>query len=500
MTRDTDGCYLGIDVGTSATRVSLVNEEGSIVANASVSYPSYRREGGIVEQDPGEWLDALAAALNRIGIAHRPLTGIGLCGQTPTVVLVDVSGAPVAPALTWQDTRATSEARELAHLFGDPEVIFGTALPWSAVNVPAKLLWLSRFAPEDCLNTRWVLQPKDFIGMALTGSPASDPWCSKGLCRVTDGAPVGEVLEACGWSTKCCPPMADAWSVRGIVSEAAAARFGLPSGVPVSVGWSDALSQTLAAGCFNRSSAFMFSGTSSIVGSPVCEEGARAEGLFSVPKTCAPCALLFGPTQSSGASIEWVARILGCAPADIPALAATARGSIPTFVPYLAGERTPIWNDNVRALLLGLSDSHGRAEIARAVVLGVFLSARHVLDVVEQATAQAIEEVDVVGRGVGDPAWEAIALNAMRVPLRFHEDPDMSVRGATMLAAAASGVDLLDASRQLSDSSRLIRPDSSDVEASKAMLSVYRRAGEIALGWTNERAIWEEGYSWFRPA
>ena len=122
-----DGVYLGVDVGTSATRVSLVRPGGHALV-ASAGYRTVR------------------------------------------------AGRPVRAALTWQDTRATAEAAELADRFGDPEPLIGTALPWSAANLPAKLAWLARHEPDMVRRTRWLLQPKDLVGLWLTGSAASDPW------------------------------------------------------------------------------------------------------------------------------------------------------------------------------------------------------------------------------------------------------------------------------------------------------------------------------------
>jgi xylulokinase len=195
-----DGVYLGVDVGTSATRVSLVRPGGHALV-ASAGYRTVRAGPGRVEQDPAAWSRALAAALRRLtarGADLREVTAVGLCGQTPTLVPVDAAGRPVRAALTWQDTRATAEAAELADRFGDPEPLIGTALPWSAANLPAKLAWLARHEPDTVRRTRWLLQPKDLVGLWLTGSAASDPWSSKGICRVTDGAPAVAVLLACG--------------------------------------------------------------------------------------------------------------------------------------------------------------------------------------------------------------------------------------------------------------------------------------------------------------
>jgi xylulokinase len=475
------GLYLGIDVGTSAIRVSLVGEGGA--RTASASYPTTRNSPGEAEQDPVAWTRALATAVRRTGTDLSAVTAVGLCGQTPTLVPVDDTGAPVRPALTWQDTRATAEAAELEAALGDPEPLIGTALPWSAANIPAKLAWLTRHEPATRERSRWLLQPKDFLGMRLTGSPASDPWSSKGICRVTDGTPATEVLGACGWPLEACPPILAAWEPRGTVSAAAARRLGLPQGIPVTVGWSDALAQTLAAGCFERRSAFVFSGTSAIVGAPVADPTRRADGLYSVPDSCAPLPLLYGPTQSSGASVAWAARLVGRRPADVPALAATAGEDFPAFVPYLSGERAPLWNQHVRGLLLGLDAQHGPPEIARAVITGTLLSARHVLDTVNAATGSEVGEIEFVGRGAGDEAWEAMALETLGAPVRFHSDPDMSARGAAILAAIMVGVSPEQAVSRLGDDTRSATPSAAELARGRHLLARYRQASKTALDW-----------------
>jgi xylulokinase len=489
-----DGVYLGVDVGTSATRVSLARPGGHAVV-ASAGYRTVRAGHGRVEQDPAAWSRALAAALRRLagrGADLREVTAVGLCGQTPTLVPVDAAGRPARAALTWQDTRATAEAAELADRFGDPEPLIGTALPWSAANLPAKLAWLAGHEPDTVRRTRWLLQPKDLVGLWLTGTAASDPWSSKGICRVTDGAPAVAVLEACGWPSDACPPVAAAWAFCGTVTAVAARRFGLPAGIPVCVGWSDALAQVLAAGCFERDSGFVFSGTSAIVGAPVA---GRAAGLFSVPGSCAPAPLLYGPTQSSGASVAWVARLLGCRPADVPTIAARASagvaasggsrgvGGLPAFVPYLSGERAPLWNADVRGLLLGLAAEHGPAEIARAVLTGTLLSARHVLNAVEQATGERIAEIEFTGRGAGDPAWEAIALETLGARVRFHSDPDLSARGAAMLAAIMAGASPAQASAVLGDATRSAAPSEAERARGRRLSARYHRASDAALAW-----------------
>ena len=120
------------------------------------------------------------------------------------MVLVDAAGNPVRPALTWQDHRADAEARTLEDELGPAEPLFGTKLPWTAAYAPAKLLWLSTHEPETVGKTGFVLQPKDYVGLQLTGSPLSDPWSSKGLCHVRTLEPAAAVLERAGFGSHVC--------------------------------------------------------------------------------------------------------------------------------------------------------------------------------------------------------------------------------------------------------------------------------------------------------
>jgi len=220
-------------------------------------------------------------------------------------------------------------------------------------------------------------------------------------------------------------------------------------------------------------------------------ESRRAAGLFRVPRSCAPSPLLYGPTSSSGASVAWVARLLGCQPADVPIIAAgaaEAAEATPTFVPYLAGERAPLWNTEVRGLLLGLAAEHGPPEIARAVMAGTLLSARHVLDTVAETTGRQAGEIEYAGRGAGDPTWEALAMQTLGAPVRFHSDPDISARGAAILAAIMTGISLPEAIATLGDRARSAEPSPADLALGRTLIARYRQASDAALGWWRDTA------------
>lgn len=477
--------HLGIDVGTSAMKLSVVRDGGTVMARGSGSYATDFGPAGEAEQNPADWLGALRSALEECGTAIDQVEGIGVVGQTPTLVAVGGDGRAVRPAMTWQDSRAGDEAAELARLLGDPVPLLGTRLPWSPTQMPAKLLWLSRNEPRSVSATRWLLQPKDFIGLHLTGMSGSDGWSSKGVCEIASGSPAASVLEACGWSASAAPETRLPWAVRGTVEAAAARAFGLPAGIPVAVGWSDALAAMLAVGAFETPSAFILSGTSEIVGVSTVKAPPEVPGLYTVPATCAPLELVYGPTQASGAALDWIAEIIGKSPEQ--ALVAISDGAggysrPPTFVPYIDGERAPVWRSDVRGVFMGLSSEHRATDLVRGVLLGVAMSARHLLTIASAAAGRPPGPVHVGGRGVGLDPWTAARLRGLGTPLLLHEERSLSALGAAMLGAAAAGRPLQTTST-LREEPVEINPSPEDVERADEEFAAYMSASAAAQNW-----------------
>ena len=449
----------------------LVEPDGRVSARSRVPLPA--DAGG--ERDSLDWLDGTRAALAQLPDQERArVCSVGLTGLTPGTVLVDEAGHPTGPALTWQHSAATAEAAELAARFGDTAELLGTSLPWGPGYPPAQLAWLARRRPQARAATRWVLQAKDFVGMALTGSPASDRWSSKGICNVLTGAPADAILRAAGWDPAVCPPTAEPWEPRGTVTAEASDRFGIPAGVPVSVGWSDALGGMLALGVFERPRAFAILGTSCIAGVSLAPgsgapgtatpssswpgsaapgtsapgtaapgTGAVGSGLLNVPATVAPLALAYGPTQNGGSALDWLAALTG---RDVPELMELSEqadlAATPVFAPYLAGERAPLWEAGARGVLTGLVVGDRRAaELARAT------AARHRRDHTQRHRArrtgggQALPADDGRRGMAGHPAWLTAAHEVLGRGLGVTDD-EPSGYGAAMCGASAAGFSL----------------------------------------------------------
>lgn len=450
--------WLGVDVGTSSVKALAVADDGTVLARGHAEHPT-RRAGDRVEQNPDDWVRGLAAVVAQCADAGIP-DGVAIVGHTPSLVLADSERRAVLACLTWQDVRAGDEARELSRDVGDARPAVGTDLPWGPSYLPAKLLWAARHAPEALAEARWLLQPKDHVGYVLTGAAATDPWSSKGLCRVDAGAhPVAPVLAAAGVDAALLPPRRDPWSLLGHVDTAGAVASGLPAGLPVAVGWSDALAGMAGVGAFEEPSAFLLTGTSQIAGLTGAEPAGPAP-LLTVPATCAPLPICYGPTQAGGAALAWAAALLGRTPDELVTLAMTADpAAVPRFLPYLDGERAPLWRPDVRGVLRDLDSAAGPAEIARAVMRGVALSTRHVLTTAADATGVPIGPVHVGGRSAARPEWTRVHLETLGRPLVAHREPETAALGAAVLAAAAAtGDDLGTCSRRMGGRSGVRHP------------------------------------------
>jgi xylulokinase len=476
--------WLGLDIGTSSLKALLVDDAGKVCARASARYPyGSHVSGPVAEQDPAAWIDAAHAVITQCVSDGGIPDGIGVCGQVPTLVVLNEDGHPVRPAMTWQDSRAVDEAAELEREIGDARAHVGLDLPWSPSHLPAKLLWLSRHEPDTLTRGRLAMQPKDYLGQVLTGSATTDAWSSKGMVDVRTADAAHDVLAATGWPSSVCPPTGLPWEARGVTLEGV---LGLPAGIQVSVGWSDALASMLAIGAFSESLAFVLTGTSEIVGLSLDDDDIEVEGLYSVPRSVAPRPVLYGPTQSSGAALLWLAGVIGCGVEELTRIADTARDSTaPMFVPYISGERAPLWDPDVRALFAGISAEHGMPELARSVMRGVALSASHILSLASRGSDKAIREVHIAGRAVDDSTWNRLRLETLGAPVLLHSEPYTSALGAAMLGCAAANGGDLTAAEPLREVPERIVPSIADINSSHTALADYEAASALAQRWTH---------------
>jgi xylulokinase len=452
---------LGIDIGTTGVRAAVVDHEGRIVADVSEPCPASMPEAGHAEIDAERWwviVGQLTTRLARLpqlahlapgpGLGQPALLGaieaIGVTGQAPTAVLVDDHGRPTGPALLWLDVRAADEARALDVALGPggAEAIGGNRM--HAYWLGPKLSWIRRHAPARLDRARWVLQSHAFVVHRLTGEAVCDRSTAM-LCAPLFDARAqswsAEGAAAAGVDPRILPPVVRAHDVVGAVTRDAARATGLREGTPVVAGGGDFAASALGAGVLEEGEACLMLGTAGNLLLPR-REPVFDPRLINSHHVGSDRWLSLGGTLC-GAALEWFRG--ACAP-DVPwdtlereagAVAVGAEGL--TVLPYFQGERTPIWDEQARAVFFGATLRHGRGHLYRAVLDGIAASFRHCLAVAAESGLRCTEVVATNGAG-RSPLLRQALTDALEVPLTWVGDGGGTVLGAAILAGMGIGV------------------------------------------------------------
>ncbi|NLK39298.1 MAG: hypothetical protein GX303_03480 [Clostridiales bacterium] len=485
---------LGIDIGTGSCKIEAFTPEGVSVGKATCSYPLYRGENGIVEQEAEDYWKATITALGQLFSANPEIKGkirgIGLTGQTPSEIFVDRQGLPLRQVITWQDTRAIVEADLIRAKYSEGQLfdILGSNVPVSPNWTSSRLMWVARNEPNIAARCYKILQPKDYIGLKLTGNYQSDSWTFKSLVHLKTFTTNESYLNFLGFSSNHLPKIAHWNELRGTVSQRAAKLTGLPAGIPVSTGLSDAPATMLGSGVFEKPSlAFNCSGTSEIVGIST-EKEQYTKGLMTVPPyITGTLSILYGPTQGGGNSLFWLKNNVTSQSdfnvliQEASSVAAGSEGLL--FIPYLSGERAPIWNAKAKGAFLNLTSMHDRRHFARAVMKGVAFSVRHCLEVARKADKQVLKTLRITGGGSRIPLWCKIKCDVCGLPVEILECEDSTALGAAMTAAVGTGLfpDLRSASASMVRVVNRLDPDDKNHRLYNELFTQYLEASSLWL-------------------
>jgi sugar (pentulose or hexulose) kinase len=410
--------------------------------------------GGAVSQRPEDWWAAASNALAEVAAAAagRAILGIGLSGQIGTHVLLDSGGTPLHDAVTWQDGRSATVLQESADRIDRKWLSkeLDTWLPPGAAWPLVRMLWLSRAKPALFSRARWLAQPKDFLTLRLTGRMVSDPSSWRGIAR-PDGSILTAALETLGLPNLI-PELATGSEVAGTLLPSAAARTGLPPGLPIFTGMNDLNCSLLGIGAVQEGQGFDVAGTSEHLGF-ITRAPSEHPYINSVPLhgTDSELYSVYGVTSNGGAAVEWASSAFGWQGTDwagrsglsgesftalVEASQLGARGLL--FLPYLRGERAPVWDANARGALVGLTQTHGAPEIARATLEGVALNLRQIRDLLP-ASAVGDAEIRATGGPTRMAAWNRIKADVLQTPIRLMRETNSAALGAAALAAIGSG-------------------------------------------------------------
>ncbi|MGD0530283.1 MAG: FGGY family carbohydrate kinase, partial [Polyangiaceae bacterium] len=368
---------------------------------------------------------------------------VAVTGQAPTAVLVDGGGRPVAPALLWLDVRADAEARGLDATLGPgrAEALGGNRM--HAYYLGPKLAWLRAHAPEALARTALVLQSHAFVALRLAGEAACDPSTAM-LCSPLFDAAGGrwseEGARAVGIPTSLLPRIARAHDVLGRVTHEAASATGLREGTPVAAGGGDFAASALGAGVVDEGRACLMLGTAGNLLMPT--DAPRFDPrLINSHHVGGDRWLSLGGTLC-GAALEWFRRVF--APGvpwetlEAEALAVEpAEGLI--ALPYLQGERTPVWDEAARGCFFGLDLAQCRGHLYRAMLEGIALGFRHCMAVAEERGVRFAEMVASDG-AARSPLLRQTLADALGVPVTWSSEGGGTLAGTAILAGLAAGV------------------------------------------------------------
>ncbi len=435
--------YLALDMGTSATKAVVVDDQQRPVAHGEARYATHHPQPGWSEQDPALWITAIASALAGMDRAVlASVQAIGLSGQMHSLVALDAAHNPILPALLWNDARGAAQCHALTHAV--PRLGQITGVIAMASFTAAKLLWLREERPEAFHRLRHVLLPKDYLRLYLTGTLASD-MSDAGGSQLFDQAHrqwSPEVAAAIGLALDCLPPLLEGSAIAATLRPTVASALGLPAGIPVAAGGGDAATGALGVGCIGTGIGFITlgTGTSVIIGQDRYDphpERVLHSFAHAIPDRWYTMAAML----NGASALAWLAGIMG--ERDITALLARleARYHGPSsvlFLPYLAGERTPHNNPTATASFLGLTSRHDGLDMAQAVLEGVAFSLRDAANALAAAGGLP-DRLGFIGGGSRSPLWGRIIASALDRPLVVYEGAALGpALGAARLAIMAA--------------------------------------------------------------
>lgn len=442
------GITLAIDVGTGSARAALVDHRGQIVSIAASEHDQIVRHFGWAEQRPADWWMGVVHSIRKL-LADMPdaasrISAIAACGQMHGTVLVDGAGRLTRDtAPLWNDKRTVDIVRAFEKANGPESYLSESGNPPTPAWPAFKLAWLRDHDPKAYADAAYVLMPKDYINLRLTGAIAMDTGdasCSF-LMNPQSRAWSTAMIARLGLDAAKLPPIREPLDVLGAVTEAAAAETGLKAGTPVLVGGADYPVALLGSGACRQGLASDVTGTSCILTyiakAPLIDP--EISNVATIEGNWGPFVLL----ETGGDAMRWARRAFherGMSYDDIVAKAAEAPAGSDAlfFMPYLTGERLGE-HRNARAQFFGIGAAHGLSHLHRAVLEGVaFAAARH-LHIMEQAAGHKLERVIASGGGAKTALWLKIKASVYGIPIVVPKEPECGVIGCAAMAATATG-------------------------------------------------------------
>lgn len=439
--------FIGIDLGTSAVKLLLVDSEGAVKNTVSKEYPLYFPHPGWSEQKPGDWWEACLQGIPELltGFDAAQVAGIGCGGQMHGLVALDENGQVIRPAILWNDGRTAEEVDYLNEAIGQDKLSSLTAnIAFAGFTAP-KLLWMRRHEPERFEKVAKIMLPKDYINYKLTGVHCTDYSDASGmlLLDVEYKCWSKEMLEICGLSENQMPTLYESYEVVGTLRGDVAERLGLNASVRVVAGAGDNAAAAVGTGTVGEGACNISMGTSGTIfissekfgvdPNNALHSFAHADGAYH----------LMGCMLSAASCNKWfcdeILKTTNYAEEQTDITEEKLGRNRVFFLPYLMGERSPINDTDARGAFIGMSMDTSRSDMVQAVLEGVAFAIRDSFEVAK-SLGLVFDCSKLCGGGAKSPLWRKIIANVLNIRLDIPQTEEGPGYGGAMLTMVGCGL------------------------------------------------------------
>ena len=436
--------YIGVDLGTSAVKLLLMDENGNIQKIVSKEYPLYFPKPGWSEQQPEDWYVQSMEGIRELTAEcdKSQVAGISFGGQMHGLVALDKDDQVIRPAILWNDGRTGNQTDYLNQIIGKDKLSEYTAnIAFAGFTAP-KILWMKENEPENYAKIAKIMLPKDYLDYRLSGSFCTDVSDASGmlLMDVKKRCWSKEMLEICGITEEQLPKLYESYEVAGTLKPDVANELGFSESVKVIAGAGDNAAAAVGTGTVGDGRCNISLGTSGTIFISSEKFGVdEHNALHSFAHADGHYHLMGCMLSAASCNKWWSEEILGtkdyvAEQADIKKLGENRV----FYLPYLMGERSPHNDPNVRAMFIGMSMDTTRADMTQAVLEGVAFGLRDSLEVAKSLGIQ-IDRTKICGGGAKSPLWRKIIANVMNLKVDIIESEEGPALGGAMLAAVGCG-------------------------------------------------------------
>lgn len=437
--------YIGIDLGTSAVKLLMMDEKGHIAKIVNKEYPIEFPHPGWSQQNPEDWYEKSVEGLKELtaDIDPKQVAGISFGGQMHGLVILDGKDQVIRPAILWNDGRTVKETDYLNHVIGKDKLSEYTAnIAFAGFTTP-KLLWVKANEPENFARIKKIMLPKDYLAYRLTGTFCTDLSDASGmlLLDVKNRRWAPEMLRICGITEEQLPRLYESYECVGTVKKEIADELGFGSSVKVAAGAGDNAAAAVGTGTVGDGRCNISLGTSGTIFISSDKFGVDPNNaLHSFCHADGHYHLMGCMLSAASCNKWWMDEIIGTKDyaGEQKQIEKLGENHV-FFLPYLMGERSPLNDALARAAFIGMTMDTTRADMTQAVLEGVAFGMRQCYDVAVSLGIQ-IDRTKIVGGGAKSPLWRKIVANVLGIKVDVpacEEGPSM---GGAMLAMVACGV------------------------------------------------------------